>query len=150
MIISFDLDDTLIPGIKTFDTSRKSLIHKILKIESLRVGTVELMKNLQASGHKIYIYTTSFRTTTKIWVTFLLHGIKLDKIINQKIHDITLKDKAKLYSKYPPIFNIDIHVDDSVGVQIEGKRHNFKTIIISENDLKWTESILAKIALFHH
>lgn len=147
MTISFDLDDTLISGMKRFDMKPRSLFHKIFRLETLRIGTVELIRNLQADGHKIYIYTTSFRSTTKIWWTFFLHGVKLDKIINQKIHNRALREKARNYSKYPPIFNIDIHVDDSKGVEMEGERHNFKTIIVMETDADWTDSILKKIEL---
>jgi FMN phosphatase YigB (HAD superfamily) len=145
--ISFDLDDTLIPGTKRFDTERQNLLHKMFSLESLRIGTVELIKALQAKGHKIYIYTTSFRSPTKIWWTFFLYGVKVDKIINQEIHERTLREKAKDHSKYPPIFNIDIHVDDSKGVEIEGHRHNFKTIIVAEADSAWTESVLTNIGL---
>jgi FMN phosphatase YigB (HAD superfamily) len=147
MTISFDLDDTLIPGTKRFDTDRKSTLHKILGLEPLRMGTPNLIKSLQAKGHKIYIYTTSFRSTRRIWWTFFLYGIKLDGIINQQVHDRALKEKAKNYSKYPPIFNIDIHIDDSKGVEMEGHRHNFKTIIVTETDLAWTDSILTNIEL---
>jgi phosphoserine phosphatase len=125
MTISFDLDDTLIPGTKRFDTRRIGLLHKIFGLETLRIGAVELIKSLQADGHKIYVYTTLFRSINKIWLTFFLHGIKLDKIINQKIHDKILGDRARNYSKYPPIFNIDIYVDDSMGVEKEGKRNNY-------------------------
>ncbi len=146
MTISFDLDNTLIPGIKKFDTRRKSILHKNFGLETFRIGTVELMKDLQADGHKIYIYTTSFRSTTKIWWTFFLYGVKPDKIINQKIHDRTLREKAKSYSKYLPIFNIDIHVDDSKGVKIEGQRHNFKTIIVTETDSAWINTVMTRIA----
>jgi len=145
--ISFDLDDTLIPGTKRFDTERQSLLHKIFGLETLRIGTVELIKELQSKEHKIYIYTTSFRSTTRIWWTFFLYGIKLDKIINQTVHERTLREKARTHSKYPPIFNIDIHVDDSKGVETEGHRHNFKTIIVKEDDSAWTDSILTSIAL---
>ncbi|MFT3703924.1 MAG: hypothetical protein QM802_16280 [Agriterribacter sp.] len=120
-------------------------MHKIFKLEVIRIGTVELMKGLKMDGHKIYIYTTSLRSTTKIWCTFIIYGIRLDKVINQKIHDKTLREQAKSFSKYPPAFNIDIHVDDSKGVAIEDERHRFKTIVVSENDLKWTETILLKI-----
>jgi len=147
MTISFDLDDTLIPGIKRFATERQSLSHKILGLETLRIGTVDLIKSLQKDGHKVYIYTTSFRSKNKIWWTFYLSGIRPDKIINQQVHDKILREKAKNYSKYPPIFNIDVHIDDSKGVEIEGHRHNFKTIIVEETDDTWTNSVLTKIAM---
>ena len=147
MIISFDLDDTLITGTKKFDTEKKSALHKILGLEALRIGTIDLIKSLQSKGHKVYIYTTSFRSTTKIWWTFFLYGIKLDGIINQRIHERTLKEKAKGHSKYPPIFSIDIHVDDSKGVEMEGLLYNFKTIIVAEADSAWTSHILTNIGV---
>ena len=36
MIISFDLDDTLIPGTKTFETEDQNLIQKLTGIERIR------------------------------------------------------------------------------------------------------------------
>jgi hypothetical protein len=45
-----------------------------------------------------------------------------------------------------PAFNIDVHVDDSPGVCMEGERHQFKTIIIAETDTDWVNNILAQIA----
>lgn len=117
-------------------------------IEKIRLGTIELMKACKQQGHQIYIYTTSLRPVSRIWFTFFTYGIKPDKVINLKVHEATLKDQSSLYSKYPPAFNIDIHIDDSKGVETEGNRYNFKTIIISEDNLNWTEDIL-KI-LNHH
>lgn len=146
MIISFDLDDTLIPGVKKFETEKRSVFQKLSGIEKIRLGTIELMKSCKRQGHQIYIYTTSLRPTSKIWFTFFTYGIKLDKVINQKEHEATLNDQSSLYSKYPPAFNIDVHIDDSKGVEIEGNRFNFKTIIISEDNLTWTEDILKILA----
>lgn len=142
MIVSFDLDDTLIPGIKKFETEKRSIIQKLCGIEKIRLGTIELMKSLKLQGHQIYVYTTSLRPASRIWSTFYTYGIRLDKVINQKKHEAVLKAQSKLYSKYPPAFNIDIHIDDSKGVEIEGNSFNFKTIIISEGNLIWTEDIL--------
>jgi FMN phosphatase YigB (HAD superfamily) len=139
--ISFDLDDTLIPGTKSFYTERQNLLQKIWGIEKIRLGTIRLMKALQGQGHRVFIYTTSFRSTRKIWWAFFSYGVRIDKVINQKVHDRTLKEKAKDYSKYPPAFNIDFHVDDSKGVKIEGDRYNFKTIIVTETDPGWTDYI---------
>ena len=140
MTISFDLDDTLIPSTKLFDTERQNFLQKLFRTEKIRSGTIELIKELQQQGHNIYIYTTSYRSTYKIWWTFFSHGIKIDKIINQHIHNKVLGKNSKGYSKYPPAFNIDVHVDDSAGVKIEGERHNFRTIIVTENN-SWKDVI---------
>ena len=44
-------------------------------------------------------------------------------------------------SKYPPAFNIDILIDDSKGVLIEGKQNNFKVIQVEPDNLNWVEKI---------
>ncbi|MFT3934171.1 MAG: hypothetical protein QM726_11185 [Chitinophagaceae bacterium] len=141
MIISFDLDDTLIPSTKHFDTEQQNLLQRVFGIEKIRLGSIKLIKALQQQGHKVFIYTTSYRSKNSIWWTFFTYGIAPDKIINQETHNNTLKEKAKNYSKFPPAFSIDIHVDDSEGVEIEGSRYNFKTILVAANNQEWTEYI---------
>ena len=145
MIISFDLDDTLIPGTKTFDTEKQNLIQKLTGIEKIRMGTIELFKELRSRGHNIYIYTTSFRPILKAKLTFLSYGIPVDKVINQQCHDRELKENKTRCSKFPPAFGIDIHIDDSPGLKIEGDKFNFRTIIIEEKDLTWTDKILNSV-----
>lgn len=41
MTISFDLDDTLIPGRKRFKTERQSLFQKLVGYEKIRLGTID-------------------------------------------------------------------------------------------------------------
>lgn len=142
MIISFDLDDTLIPGSKVFETEERNIIQRIAGAERIRKGTIQLFKKLRDRGHKIYIYTTSFRPTLKIRITFLLYGLSVDRIINQQCHDKELNENKNRCSKFPPAFEIDIHIDDSPGLKIEGERFNFKTIIIEENEIDWESKIL--------
>lgn len=145
MIISFDLDDTLIPGTKRFDTEPQNLFHRALGLEKIRRGTIDLFRELKSRGHTIYIYTTSFRPATKIKMTFFSYGIPVDYVINQQKHNGKLKENRTRSSKYPPAFGIDIHIDDSPGLTIEGERLNFKTIIIDEQDKEWVQTILARL-----
>jgi hypothetical protein len=141
MNISFDLDDTLIPGSKSFPTETQNLFQKLLGIEPIRKGAVRLMKQLSNEGHSICIYTTSFRRPFVIRMSFLTYGIRLHQIINQSRHDNVMKDKKNLCSKYPPAFDIDVHIDDSPGVGLEGERFKFRTIIVSEKNLDWASEI---------
>lgn len=121
MNISSDLDRTLIPNGKEFNTYQNSIIASLFGLEELRKGTKELIKDLQNQGHTIHIYTTSFRSKFRVRTTLKYYGIKVNRIINQTetIHA----------SKYPPVFNFDIHNDDLKGIGIEGDKLNFKTII---------------------
>ncbi|XZF15569.1 hypothetical protein ACTHGU_05490 [Chitinophagaceae bacterium MMS25-I14] len=68
----------------------------------------------------------------------MLHGARPDRIINQQVHEKTLGAHSRLYSKYPPAFDIDVHIDDAAGVAVEGRRHGFETIIINEDEENWT------------
>jgi len=145
MTISFDLDDTLIPGTKRFETEKQTIVHRLLGIEEIRLGTIDLFKSLRDKGHVIYIYTTSFRSATKIKLTFFSYGIPVDTAINQQLHDKELKENKNRTSKYPPAFDIDVHVDDSPGLRIEGDRFNFKTIIVDEHDKDWGQTILKSL-----
>ncbi len=131
---------------KKFETEPDNLFQKIGGIEKIRLGTIELMKTLQGQNHKLFIYTTSLRSTNKIWWTFFSYGLKVDKIINQKLHKSVLRENYTTYSKYPPAFGIDVHIDDSKGVEIEGNRHHFNTIILSEDITDWTNFILQNIS----
>lgn len=146
MKISFDLDDTLIPGIKNFETEPQTFVQRLFGVEKIRKGTIELFKELKNRNHSVGIYTTSFRSATKIKLTFLLNGFSVDFIINQQRHLNELGERQNRPSKYPTIFGIDIHVDDSKGVEMEGEKYNFKTIIIDENQLNWTKKILENLA----
>ncbi len=146
MIISFDLDDTLIS--KThFPLEKQNWLQRFLKIEGVRFGTKALFKALRSNNHHIYIYTTSYRSRFKIWLMFYTYGIPVDCIINQQLHIQRVLKKGKYISKFPLEFGIDIHIDDALGVKIEGDRHGFQTIIIAPDDEQWQATILNRIAI---
>ena len=84
---------------------------------------MELIKALRKKGFLIYIYTTSYRSRAKIRMTFFSYGLKIDGMINQQVHIKTLKQHHSLYSKYPPAFGIDVHINDFSGVEQEGERY---------------------------
>lgn len=144
MKISFDLDDTIISTSK-FSLEKQSLWSKIIKAERIRLGTIALFKKLRSENHKIYVYTTSYRSTIKIKLMFLSYGIPVDFVINQQLHDKRVRKKGRNISKFPPEFDIDVHIDDSIGVEIEGKKFGFKTIVVSIDDINWETNILKEI-----
>ena len=145
MNISFDLDSTLIPNGKEFETENRNGIAKLFGIEEMRKGTRELISDLKKQGHNIHIYTTSFRTKGKIRRTLKYYGIKVERIVNQTENQRILKARNINSSKYPTAFNFDLHIDDSKGVGIEAERFNFKVIIVEPTDKNWAEKILNEI-----
>ncbi len=145
MNISFDLDSTLIPNGNEFETEKRSIFANILHVEAIRKGTCSLFSELQNSGHRIHIYTTSFRTKRIIRRTFRCYGVKVDRIVNQTQNQKTLKSLGISASKYPPAFDFDLHIDDSKGVGIEAERFNFNVIIVDPTDSDWVEQIIKRI-----
>ncbi len=109
--IAFDLDDTLI--IQNAGYVEKivqyKLLTKIFKVEKLRLGTKEIFQFFEEENCELWIYTTSYRSIRYIKWLFLVHGIKLNGIVNQDIHK---KNVSLTILKYPPAFNIDIMIED--------------------------------------
>jgi hypothetical protein len=152
MRISFDVDDTLVlHGLKVpSERGRFPAFLNLLLTEPLRSGTCALMQELRRRGCSIWIYTSSGRTTFDIRLWLFLHRIRVDGIVNDERHRRALASHKfdRLPSKYPPAFDIDLHVDDSEGVRLEGETHNFKVVVIHPEDLRWKEKILNAVDEF--
>jgi hypothetical protein len=122
MRISFDVDETLVCRQTDAPTEvgrLPSVIHRWLG-EPLRHGTRSLVHQLRQRGCSIWIYTSSGRTAFHIRLWLLLHGIRVDGVVNEERHRRELSGRrfSRLPSKYPPAFGIDLHVDDSEGVRM--------------------------------
>ncbi len=141
MIISFDIDNTLIPYSSEFEVENKSICARLIGAESIRLGTIDLFNELEGRGHEVWIYTTSFRSPLNLRRTFKAHGLNPTTIINEKINKQKLKKHNCSASKNPKLFGIDIHIDDSRGVEIEGFQYGFATIIIGISDDNWVSVV---------
>lgn len=149
MDISFDLDSTLIPNGKEFETEKRGRIAKLLGVEEIRKGTPELITELQNLGNRVHIYTTSFRSKVRIRRTLRYYGIKVGRIINQVENQRELNSRNIGPSKFPIAFGFDIHVDDSEGVRIESEQYNFKAIIVEPTDKNWIDRVKNEIVTLY-
>lgn len=146
MRIAFDLDDTLIPGRYHFPTECPfpcSLL-RIFFPEKLRKGTQVLLQELHKRGHDVWLYTTSQRPSWYLKLWFWILGISLDGVVNLARHRQTIgaySSPVCYASKYPPAFAIDVLVDDSEGVVLEGQQYGFSVIRIAPDDITWTETL---------
>ena len=144
MRISLDVDDTLVCHFPGARHEPQPLLIRWFAAEPLRRGTRELITELRRRGCEIWIYTSSLRTTLHIRLWLLLHGIRVDGIVNEERHrqELLRRRFPHSSSKYPPAFGIDLHVDDSPGVLMEGKKHDFRVLMVATTDLQWTQKIL--------
>ena len=147
MNISFDLDNTLIPYGNEFDTEKRSKLAKLLGVEKIRKGTANLISYLQAEGHIIHVYTTSFRKKRMIRRTLRYYGISVNKIITQTENQRKLEFLEVNASKYPKAFNFDLHIDDLKGVGMESEKYGFNAIIIEPEDQDWIKKIKEEVKI---
>jgi hypothetical protein len=142
MRIAFDLDGTLIPNPgSAMALEPLGLLSRAVSNERLRAGAPALLRSLQRSGHEVWIYTTSMRTPLKLRLWFLTFGVRLKGIVTHATHFEKLRQQGIVCSKYPPAFAIDLLVDDTEGVALEGKRFGFAVLHVKEDDPAWCAAI---------
>lgn len=145
MRISFDLDDTLILSDKDskYEYPSKVLTSIFFK-EKLRKGIIQLCRELTSSGYDICVYTTSDRSIGYIKRLFGVYGIKLQDIINIRIHQNIVQGNRRdiMPSKVPSKFGIDLHVDDDISVKQNGIQFGFNVLIINKLDDDWDRKVL--------
>lgn len=152
--ISFDVDDTLAcqPHHAEAEQSRvPAVIHRWLG-EPLRTGTRTLTRELRRQGCSIWVYTSSGRTPSYIRRWLLLYGIQVDGIVNSVSHShaLNLHGFANSPSKFPPAFGIDLHVDDSEGVKLEGHEHGFRVVVVRPDDENWAQRVIDAVAEYRN
>jgi hypothetical protein len=153
MRISFDLDDTLIcyqPGVPR-EAPLSWWRRLFVNDEPLRLGARSLMRELAAAGCDLWIYTTSYRHPGGVRRWLRYHGIHVTQVINQDLHEFHLRRTPRDYppSKNPRAFGIDLHVDDSDGVRMEGEEHGFAVVVVAPEDEAWTDKVRAAVAEWH-
>ena len=133
MRLAFDLDNTLIRCGYDFplEPPRHKWLARLLGSEGLRSGLVELAQHCRHHGWEVWVYTTSYRSACHIRKLFWLHGIRLDGVVNQARHERQAQARC---TKHPPSFGIDLLIDDSEGVRMEGKRHGFRVLMMKPED----------------
>ncbi len=142
MKISFDLDDTLIPSrLGDFSTERRAAFQRWMGVEPIRQGAPALFASLKKAGHTVGIYTTSFRTKARIRFHLMTYRMYPDFVINEQMNRRVLQQYRVHSSKYATAFGIDLHIDDSVGVLMEGERLGFRVLLVDKMDEAWEEKV---------
>ncbi len=149
--ISFDIDDTLACQPEHSDVEPNWLAERLHSslTEPLRIGTRALTRELRRQGCSIWVYTSSGRTPSYIRRWLLLYGIRVDGVVNSVLHNEALAARglSNSPSKLPPAFDIDLHVDDSEGVRMEGHDYGFRVVVVDPQDEHWAQKVLDAVAV---
>lgn len=144
--VSFDVDDTLVCNC-ALTRCEASYVPAFIRRwlgEPLRLGSAALIRELRRRGCSVWIYTSSGRTPFYIRRWLLMHGIRVDGVVNSERHHqgLAAHGLARRPSKFPPAFGIDLHVDDSDGVRMEGEAHGFRVVVVRPDDPQWARRVL--------
>jgi hypothetical protein len=144
MRIAFDLDNTLISNDFDFPLAKatRPFFYRFLQTEPLRLGVRELFIFCRQHGWEVWIYTTSYRSPFYIKKLLWVYNLRADGIINQTRHNKYVRVRS---TKHPPTFGINILIDDSRGVQLEGQRFGFHVIQVDPTDANWVSTIQAQL-----
>ena len=91
----------------------------------------------------IWLYTSSCRCPRYLKAWFASLGIPIEGVVNQARHEHLIGWRGP--SKFPPAFGIDLHVDDSLGVAMEGADHRFAVLVIAPEDPDWVQRVLDEV-----
>ncbi len=147
MRVSFDLDEVLFVLPETHKTE-PALIFPLNKIfrERLRLGTPELIGELQKLGYEVWVYTSSFRSESYIKWLFRFYGVRFDGIVNGERHlkEVQRNNKTILPQKLPNRYRISLHIDDETIICSMGRQYGYHTSQLEAQDDDWKEKIIAR------
>ncbi len=149
MRISFDLDEVLFVSPETHKTEKplRFPFNKIYK-EKLRLGTPELINELQKLGYEVWVYTSSFRTEKYIEKLFKHYGVEFDGIVNAQRHlkEVQRDNRTTLPQKLPNRYRISLHIDDESIVCSMGRQYGYRAYQLNAEDDEWKEKIIQRAA----
>ena len=145
MRVSFDLDEVLFVSPKTHKTE-PALPFPLRNLfpERLRLGTPELIWELQIQGYEVWIYTSSFRSEGYIRRLFRCYGVRLDGIVNGDRHlkEVQRDNKTVLPQKLPNRYRISLHIDDEAVICTAAGQYGFRAYQLNAQDDDWKEKII--------
>lgn len=147
MRISFDLDEVLFVSPETHKTEPplRFPLDRVYR-ERLRLGTPDLINELQKLGYEVWVYTSSFRTESYIRHLFMFYGVRFDGIVNATRHlkEVQGNRSYKLPQKMPNRYKISLHVDDETVICTSGMQYGFRTYQLDAQDDDWKEKIIQR------
>ena len=153
MRVSFDLDEVLFvnPNYIKAEPQLKFPLNIIYK-ERLRLGTPDLINELQQLGYEVWIYTSSFRPEKYIKRLFKHYNVHFDGIVNAQRHlkEVQQGNKDILPQKLPSKYRISLHVDDETVVCSLGPQYGYSTYKLDAEDDNWKEKIIEKAEHIKH
>ena len=153
MRVSFDLDEVLFVSPKTHKTEPELPfpLRNFFR-ERLRLGTPDLIRELQRQGYEVWVYTSSFRSESYIRRLFRCYGVRFDGIVNGERHlrEVQRNSNTQLPQKLPNRYRISLHIDDEAVICTSAGQYGFRAYQLDAQDDDWKEKILAQADRIRH
>ncbi|MBR0462781.1 MAG: HAD family hydrolase [Clostridia bacterium] len=149
MRVSFDLDEVLFVSPANHKTEPlPPWPLRLIFRENLRLGTPDLINELQRLGYDVWVYTSSFRTERYIRTLFRLYGVRFDGIVNAERHlrEVQRNRKTLLPQKMPNWYKISLHVDDEEVICSSARQYGYEAYRLDAQDDDWKDKIIARAA----
>ena len=147
MRVSFDLDEVLFVSPETHKTEPELRfpLNRIYR-ERLRLGTPDLIRELQRLGYEVWVYTSSFRSERYIRRLFRCYGVRFDGIVNGTRHmkEVQGNNKTTLPQKLPNRYRISLHIDDEEVICSAASQYGFRAFQLNAQDDDWKEKIIQR------
>ncbi len=147
MRVSFDLDEVLFVSPETHKTEPELPfpLRNFFR-ERLRLGTPDLIRELQRQGYEVWVYTSSFRSESYIRRLFRCYGVRFDGIVNGERHlrEVQRNSTTQLPQKLPNRYRISLHIDDEAVICTSAGQYGFRAYQLDAQDDDWKEKILAQ------
>ena len=147
MRVSFDLDEVLFVSPQTHKTEPPlPFPFNRIFVERLRLGAPDLIRQLQALGYEVWVYTSSYRTEKYIKGLFRLYGVRFDGIVNATRHlkEVQRDSKTILPQKMPNRYRISLHIDDEMVICTSARQYGFHAYHLDAEDDDWKDKIIAR------
>jgi len=147
MRVSFDLDEVLFVSPQTHKTEPPlPFPFNRIFVERLRLGAPDLIRQLQALGYEVWVYTSSYRTEKYIKGLFRLYGVRFDGIVNATRHlkEVQRDNKTILPQKMPNRYRISLHIDDEMVICTSARQYGFHAYHLDAEDDDWKDKIIAR------
>ena len=147
MRVSFDLDEVLFVSPQTHKTEPPlPFPFNRIFVERLRLGAPDLIRQLQALGYEVWVYTSSYRTEKYIKGLFRLYGVRFDGIVNATRHlkEVQRDNKTILPQKMPNRYRISLHIDDEMVICTSARQYGFHAYHLDAEDDNWKDKIISR------
>ena len=153
MRVSFDLDEVLFVSPETHKTEPELPfpLRNFFR-ERLRLGTPDLIRELQRQGYEVWVYTSSFRSESYIRRLFRCYGVRFDGIVNGERHlrEVQRNSTTQLPQKLPNRYRISLHIDDEAVICTSAGQYGFRAYRLDAQDDDWKEKILTQADRIRH